>query len=265
MTAIALLCALALTLSVNAQENTTIAQVIYMDSHNAMEYVEVEKEIWKPIHAQRVREGKIVGWYLYRIASPNDGNRNYDYMIVEVYPNWAAMENPYGDIEKTFQEVHGADNMEEMMERTEKSRKMVKAENWTRADWVGRDDMQTTDVKYIVIDWMDVHPGQWGAYMDMERDFYKPVHQKRVDGGNILSWGLSTKMGYSESKGSIDAATTATYASWEAMMNPYPDNAWEDVHGNVSQNAIYERMRKTRTMTGSDILQLIEYVEAEDN
>ena len=68
------------------------------------------------------------------------------------------------------------------------------------------------------------------------------------------------KMGYSEVEGSIDAATSAAYASFQDMWNSYPENAWETANGDADQDMIYEKMRKHRAMTGSTIFRLVDYV-----
>ena len=150
-----------------------------------------------------------------------------------------------------------------MFERTENARKMIKQEKWTNVHAIRQDDTKPGDAKYLVLDWMDVHPGKWSDYVDMEEHYYMPVHQQRVDAGNIQAWALYGKMGYSELPGSVDAVTTASYDSYEAMWNSYPPDAWEEAHGGVDQGDVYERMRKTRLMTGSTILRLVEFQDPE--
>ncbi len=41
--------------------------VDYMKSKSA-NYVQVEQEMWKPIHQSRVDAGELLGWYLYQIT-----------------------------------------------------------------------------------------------------------------------------------------------------------------------------------------------------
>jgi hypothetical protein len=241
-------------------QDVPITVLVYMDADDAAEYVSMEQDIWKPIHAQRVRDGKLLSWQLYQVISPSRDGHDYNFLIVETYPNWASMENPYGNMEKLFQEVHGGADLEAMWERTENAREMEGQEWWVRQDWVAKDGSSVADVKYLVVDWMDVTPGHWADYEAMEKEYYKPVHQSRVANGNILSWGLWGKMGYSEVEGSIDAATSAAYASFQDMWDSYPENAWEDAHGDADQEMIYEKMRKYRAMTGSTMYRLVDYV-----
>jgi len=254
---------LLVTTNVGAQdEDVPVTFLVYMDADDGGEYEEVEEEIWRPVHAQRVRDGKIIGWYLYQVVNAMDGHSDFNYMIVEVYPNWKATEAPYANVGKLFEEVHGNASIDDFMERTENSRDLVRQDRWLWQMGTNNPEFTMSDVKYVVVDWMDIHPGQWSDYLDMEREYYMPVHQKRVDAGNILGWGLWTKMGYSELPGSIDAATSANYSSYEALWNSYPEDAWESVHSDLRESQIYKRMRETRMMTGSSILRLVDYVDA---
>ena len=86
----------ALAISVSAQDNddVPIISLVYMQADNGSEYVDMERELWMPVHANRIREGKLLGWYLYEVVNPLDGQHNYNYLIAEVYPNWASTEAP---------------------------------------------------------------------------------------------------------------------------------------------------------------------------
>ena len=248
-----------------AQSDFPISAVMFMQADDGAEYVEMEQEIWKPVHAQRIRDGQINAWFLYEVVSPNSGDRDYNYMVVEVYPNWAALEHPFKDADKVFTEVHGEEvDLEAVMQRTDNARDMVGTDWWVRRQWIEKDDYSIDEFKYLMLDWMDVQPGHDEGYMAMEEEYYMPVHQARVDNGNIVTWGLWSKMGYSESKGSIDYATSAGYSSFEALMNGYPEDAWENANGSADQDMIYEEMRKHRVMTGSTLYRLVDYVIPEE-
>ena len=182
-----LLLALSLTVCTVAtsQDQSPVAIMTMMDAEDVGMYMDVELDIWKPVHAQRIRDGEIIGWYLYAVAL--DNGEDYNYATVEVYPNWNSLETMYSTIDKVFEEVHGADqdSLDWMSDQTQKSRDIVRSYRWSRAMGVFGDNVG--DSKYYTIDWMDIKPGHGGQYYRMEGDYYKPVHQKRVDAGKITS------------------------------------------------------------------------------
>jgi hypothetical protein len=252
-----------LSTALSAQDSgVPVAVLVYMHAPNGSDYVDLERDVWMPVHSQRIREGKLLNWQLYEVVRTSDNDNSYNFLIVETYPNWESTEAPYAGIDKIFEEVHGDVSMDSLMELTSNARKMVREEMWT---WQAgtESEFAMSDVKYIVVDWMDIHPGQYGDYLDMEREYFLPVHQKRVDAGNILGWGLWTKLGYSELPGSIDAATTANFASYSDMWNSYPEGAWESANGSADEEDIYKRIQETRMMTGSTVMRLIDFANTE--
>ncbi|MDX1478147.1 MAG: hypothetical protein R3301_10620 [Saprospiraceae bacterium] len=258
-----ILCAFFTVFSVQAQDQPPVATLTFMDAEAG--YVDLETKIWKPMHAKRVANGKIYGWYLYRVANPYDAKRGYNYMTAEVYPNWNALEGAYSDLGAIAAEVHPGTPMSEITRRTEEARSIVRSTVWTRRDGVVKDGVTNADVKYVVVDWMDVHPGHMGEYMDMEREVFKPVHQTRVDDGHILGWSLFTRVGgYSDLPGGMDAATGASYASWADIWDSYPDDAWERAHPGVDPAEMFAEILKHRNMLGSTIFELVDYVEAQE-
>jgi len=44
-----------------------VADYMKVNPENINNYLELEQRIWKPMHAERVRLGIILGWYLYAI------------------------------------------------------------------------------------------------------------------------------------------------------------------------------------------------------
>jgi hypothetical protein len=233
-----------------------------MDSHDDEAYEKLEKEIWQPMHAEAIKQGKLLAWHMYKFVTPDNGKRDYDYLVVNVYPNWDALENAYSSYGDIRAKVHTHMSGDEIQRRTEGARSFVKTERWIRRDFVGDPNKSLKDVKYVVIDWMDVQNGRFGDYFDMESEVYKPVHQVRVDAGNIASWSLMSKMGYSELPG-VDAATSATYSSWSDMWNSYPEGAWKKAHPDKDPEKLSMEKMKNRIMVGSDIMKLITYEEAE--
>ena len=260
-----LMCAFAMSLitMVSAQDQTPIAVLSFMNAEDGDDYVEMETRYWKPLHEKMVKDGKMLGWYVYEVVSPYNEKRGYTHMTVNVMPSWNSLEQSYEGIDKAIMAVHKNVSIDEIFMRTEKSRSMVKQEYWMRQDGIVKEGLSSKDVKYVVIDWMDVHPGHRGDYMEMESQVYKPVHQTRVDGGHILTWGLFERIDhYSDKGGYASAATSASYASWADMWNSYPKDAWKTVYPNKNQADIYNEMRKHRTMLGSTVLRLVDYVEA---
>ena len=61
------------------------------------EYVKAEREVWKRVHQERIKQGLITGWNFYVVRSPAGSSVPYDYITVTFVQGWNKLENPWGD------------------------------------------------------------------------------------------------------------------------------------------------------------------------
>jgi hypothetical protein len=82
-----------------SKPSSQYVSVNYMkvDPGRENQYVQMEREVWKPIHQQRVKDGKMKAWSLYEVRFPGGDNREYGYLTVETYDSIQDVEGSYGD------------------------------------------------------------------------------------------------------------------------------------------------------------------------
>jgi hypothetical protein len=61
------------------------------------DYVRLEKEIWKPLHQQRIKNGQLRSWAVYGLRFPFGTEEKYDYVTVNSYDQFAQLESPYAN------------------------------------------------------------------------------------------------------------------------------------------------------------------------
>ncbi len=92
------------------------------------EYVALEKDIYKPLHKERVTKGEITTWSLWGAPYPYSDSRPYNYVTANGFSNWDKMMNSdYGD---TYKKVFPKGDMAKVNAQTGAARKMVKTEIW---------------------------------------------------------------------------------------------------------------------------------------
>src|SRR6476620_8223796 len=91
-------------------------------------YLQVEQKMWKPIHEARIKAGKAIAWYLYRVAAPSGTLVDHNYVTVAIYDGFEATENPYP--EDLLAKIIPAKTMTEFMRKTVASRELVRSEMW---------------------------------------------------------------------------------------------------------------------------------------
>lgn len=72
-----------------------------MYAEDGADYVEFEREIWKPIHQALVDNGHGAGWAVYRLDSPHGASIPYNYVTIDFLKRLGPR-----PVEETFRSVH---------------------------------------------------------------------------------------------------------------------------------------------------------------
>ena len=120
----------ALTQSGTGSQYVTVS---YMKVDPAKEdaYVRMEREVWKPIHQQSVRDGKMKSWSLYEVRFPGGDNREYGYLTVETYNSIQDVEGSYGDsasFTSTLKKAHPDKSAPDVFAQALNNRTLVRSE-----------------------------------------------------------------------------------------------------------------------------------------
>ena len=96
-------------------------------------YITLEREIYKDIHEESVKQGGRSGWSVWSKMGGDRTSRQF--VTVDAYISWDQMdqESDFGDL---FKKVHPDKNMEEVNDKTIKSRLLEKRETWRLIDSV---------------------------------------------------------------------------------------------------------------------------------
>lgn len=97
------------------------------------DYLRLERELWKPVHQERTRTGKLRSWTLYAVRYPFGTERTYDYVTVNEYNSLADADRPLADV---FAKVHPTVPLQEIERRTLGARQLVRGEVWYRLEHV---------------------------------------------------------------------------------------------------------------------------------
>jgi hypothetical protein len=145
-------------------------------------YLQVEQKMWKPIHEARVKAGKALGWYLYRVASPSGTLVDHNYVTVAVYSSFAATENPYPD------ELSAQLSAAEFMKKTLAARDLVRSEVWGAIDGAPETAI-AKPAPFLTVEYMKVPPGGDEAYVEVEK-LWKKMHEVRIREGTLADWSV---------------------------------------------------------------------------
>lgn len=233
-----------------AQESGTGPLYISVDCMKSTtpDYVDVETEIWLPMHQELVNQGKRNSWALYWVQY---GDRSKcDYYTVITYRGEKQL-NADPMYSEVFEAVHLDENVTEAMTKTFASRQHVATDLWVTVD--------STEIKkhrFAVVNLM--HAEDPDVYERMESKTFKPGHQALIDGGHRAGWSVyalvsptGTSIPYNYS--TVDFMNQlGPVPMAESMMLANPDRDLEDMHD----------MLKLRNNVSSETLELIATTES---
>lgn len=166
---------------VQAQVDSTLYLAVDCMKSTSADYVDVEKELWKPMHQEMVNQGRKIFWALYGVQF---GYRDEcDYYTVNAYMGADAVQTAYADLPELFAKVHPDRDMDEASAETMASRKIVRTQLWT-----GVAGITPESFRYAYVNLMSAPDGN--AYVDLETTVFQPIHQALVDDGLTKGWYL---------------------------------------------------------------------------
>ncbi len=252
---------LLLVLAIVLLGNTTIAQektyllfeFMKVDNEQESAYAETE-DFWEKIHAQRVKNGDIVGWDLWSLQ-PGGESQGFQYMTVNVYNDPVKMFSGAGDFNAALKGAYPDMSEEELNKAINKSgqtrdlaiRLYLEVVKSTTGDFT----MDLGTVAYL--DFMKATGGS-SAYEKAEIETFLPMHQNQVDAGAKGSWQLIRVMSPTGSEAYTSHITVNMFTGFDQVFNSPPDNSLNY----LSEEAI--KGIETRDMKSTSIATLIKKV-----
>jgi hypothetical protein len=245
-----------------AQNRPQVVTVEYMKVAPGQDdaYLQVEQKMWKPIHEARVKAGKAIAWYLYRVASPSGTLVDHNYVTVAVYNSFEATENPYPD--DLLAKIVPAQSMTEFMRKTGASRELVRSEMWEGiADMFISSPLGSKPAPFLNVAFMKVPAGGESAYLEVEK-LWKKMHELRVKEGTLVSWGVYARILPEGSDYPYNFATTNAYARYKDLNGLDFQATFQKADLGMGANELAERTAKSRDLVRGEIWVLIDAVQA---
>lgn len=225
------------------------------------EYVKAEREVWKRIHQERIKQGLITGWNFYAVRSPAGASAPYDYVTVTLVEGWNKLENPWGTMWTTGMEKLLTKEQLAVANGTGKLRDLTTSTVFYGADFVAADPKATTPAKYQMINYMKVKEGMTDEYMNMETQLVKPMHIEMMKTGGRSAWGLYGRV-FGGTNNPFDFVTSDFFNKWSDMnaAGSY-SKTLEKVHPKMSMAYLEKRITETRDLVNQELWELIDYTQ----
>ena len=248
--------------SASAQQNESpvFVQVdcLKIPFENEAKYLDFVKYTAVPIQKERIKQGTIAGWTLYKVRFTGACD-DYNYVVVAVFTNPANIENPVKnlDVGKIFP---GKDLNKVLMEANS-LRTLVSSSLLQRQSSVYPEN-GPGDFKYLQLDFMKVKPGNDNEYLDVETNLWKPVHNEFIKAGSRVGWSLWGRVYPSGSGLNYQYVTVNYFADWSKIGAADFNAAFSKAHVGKDINALGERTNASRDLVKSELWEVVERVVA---
>ena len=222
-------------------------------------YVELEKNVWKPIHQERIKKGIIVGWVLYRVMYTGTDDK-YNYATVNVYANPANLEHPYQGID--FTKIHPGKDINVEFEKTMKARKLVRSQVLSRVNYAYPGGGENSAPhNYIVVNYMKSIPG--GDFLQVENELSKPTAEELVKSGEWAGWSVWSNFMPRGTSFESDYVTVDYYPNFSNLGSANYMQAFQKANPGKDWAEFIEKAGKSRNMVRTELWKIVDSAFAE--
>lgn len=222
---------------------------------NTSRYLEVEQEIWKPMHQERIKQGIIVGWYLYAVEFAGS-NEEYNYVVISLYDNAEKLENPWSA--GIPAQVHPKKQLGELMERTYASRENVKTELYYSVATAPKIPLETP-ASYLQVNYMQVEPDHQSIYEQLETEIWLPIHNASITSGRTSGWGLWKALFPRGAGQKYQYLTLNTFSEFSYIFELDFSIPFQDIHPDKNFDELILKTQQARSIVRTELWDLIDY------
>jgi len=232
-----------------------VVEYLKVKPEDHLKYLEVEQKIWKPMHQERIRRGIIASWTLYAVEFTGSAD-SYNYVAITTYNDPKNLENPWNaDIPA---KVHPNMSLAEMMERTNKSRDLVRSELYSGVAAIPEIPFKDP-AEYIQVNFMNVEQGKHSEYESIEKDVWMPIHEESIRSGKTVGWGLFSALFPRGAGREYQYLTLNTFSDYSYIFELDFSIPFKAIHPDKDYHEMTRKTREVRTIVRTELWDLIDY------
>lgn len=233
-----------------------VVEYMKVAPENNVAYLNTEQELWKPMHAERIKRGIIVGWYLYAVHFAGTGNE-YNYVVINVYDNASRLENPWdADIPN---QIHPKLSIDKILERTQGIRETVKSELYYSVATAPAIPLDKP-APYMQVNYMQVAPQVQSEYERIESEIWQPIHNQSIESGRTSGWGLWKRLFPRGAGQDYQYMTLNTFSDFSTILGLDFSVPFNEIHPDKNYELVLEKAQEARTIKRTELWDLIDYV-----
>ncbi|TVR13841.1 MAG: hypothetical protein EA391_13545 [Balneolaceae bacterium] len=214
------------------------------------------EEVIKPIQRARIDSENLREWYLYRVAFPGSRDTQHNYVVVSLSSDICGFEDIHNQVAVSF----SGDDVDKMMGIYFSLMVPNHSELWR----INNSVLASEDAKpsrYFGMDYMDVPPGMEYAYQMMEDEVARPLHELRMEMGNMKGWELFTLITPGGSEYGYNFATGNYLGNLRNLEFGFSEELIRINNPETNVREFFDNIEETRDLVRSELWELVTYVK----
>ncbi|MFM9949949.1 MAG: hypothetical protein ACKV1O_18580 [Saprospiraceae bacterium] len=245
----------------NDEPNFYIIETMKSKPGMTDDYVDAEMKVWKKLHQERKKQGKITEWYFYNVRYPSGTSTAYDFVTVTGVKGWAGLGAFYEGWD--FAALTKSLTKEEVaiVNKTEMLRDLTTHQVFYAGDFASTPNFDPLKAKFLSVNYFKVPENRWSEYLDMETKLVKPMHVEMMNTGKGRSvWALYSRVApYDPAVYPYNAFTLDGYNKWEDMnANGDFEATLKKIHPGMSEEYYNRQIEEARTMLKQELWVLLD-------
>lgn len=210
---------------------------------------------WKDIYEDQIGKDEMTGWYFYRVAYPGGQSGTYNYVVISTFSKLNTVVTVNNKLRQNIEKL-GGDFMQQMLDLATHQH----SELWKTEAGV----MNTSGQKpglFAVMNYMMVNPGKEAEYITLENDMARPLHEARIENGEMYSWRTYSLLKPGGLNYQYNFVTADYYEELNDIEYGFTNDLIRSVMPGTDINKMFEAIYATRDIIRSELWQLIDHLE----
>ncbi len=243
--------------SVQAQDHQGLymkLDFLSVERHEINDFMDDIENVLKPVNQARIDAETLKYWYIYKVLYPGSRQTNHNFVTVSICSAICAFENIADHIGEVLSEAE----LENLLDRYNEIMTPKFAELWRINNSVLRNE-DSKPSRYFMLDNMNVNPGSEYTYQMMEDENAKPIHEYRMENGNMEGWELYQLILPRGDEYGYNFATGNFYTHLRDLEFHFTEEIIRQSSPDVDVTAFIENVESIRDLVRSEVYELIDY------
>ncbi|MDA9773961.1 hypothetical protein N9B82_03300 [Saprospiraceae bacterium] len=210
----------------------------------------------KPFHEEMIRQGILVGWDFYTVDYPNGSDCDCRFRAVRVFRGIGTLDKIKSTKtrEAIVQKIWPNKTLKDLGAEFQKNVELKHSEVYRLVDAL---IPTKTKSKIMVVNFMDVKPGDREAYLEMEDAIFKPLHSASNKEGKLIDWFIAEREIPYGMKVKTDYITVDKFDNYEDYFSNNFMELFKSVHPTMNAKEAMIKMAEKRKLIKSEIWRIV--------